>query len=194
MARTYNGFPVSQAFEFGNAIHVSNIEATIKALEGVDYRTLFGADANLDRIKITQWSPDTCGCVVDFIWSLDDPENDRKHHFHRTHRCCGTHKAIADKGKQLHHAEVFAENTFKNVAVGFAADQVNGESDDEREKRRVAEEQSGQRDATKIGAADVGWSFDDQRQLVLSHPRLTDAHLRAIQRHPLLKGRAIRKA
>lgn len=169
MGRTLAGYRLSDSFDDKDTTAVRNVIATLDALGDVDAKKLFGDDVELDRLKITQWSPDTCGCVVDFIWHREHPEETRVHHPHRTHRVCARHAHLA-KDRDGLHAEVRDHNRHKNHAVGVAAELVG------------------------VPVGEIGWSHDDQGVLVLAHEKLTAAHLRKIASHPDVKVRKVRAA
>ncbi len=62
----------------------------------------------LERVKITTWHPDTCGCVVEYAWDRSSKEDERVHHQFSINPCCPQHK---------HFDDVLAENRRKNEAV-----------------------------------------------------------------------------
>lgn len=44
---------------------------TLRALKGRDYKAALGADTTLNNVRVTEWSPDTCGCKVAYLSRRD---------------------------------------------------------------------------------------------------------------------------
>lgn len=63
--------------------------------------------------RVTRWSPDTCGCVLEYEWDDSQDENTRTHSFKRIIKACPEHAALAGKP---HYDQVLLENTRKNIA------------------------------------------------------------------------------
>ncbi|MBA7608869.1 hypothetical protein ES703_16053 [subsurface metagenome] len=90
-------------------------------------------------LQVTRWSPDTCGCILEYEWDDTLDENARTHSFKKAVKLCEHHKAlIADKA----YDEVLSENTRKNQAFGLA--------------KEVKPE---------LEMEDYTWSFDANRKL-----------------------------
>lgn len=53
-------------------------------------------------IKITRWSPDTCGCVFEICADVDDPQDQGQ--FLLVNSVCEKHSALASKQKKPDHA------------------------------------------------------------------------------------------
>jgi len=88
--------------------------------------------------QITRWSPDTCGCVIEYEWDGTLPESDRIHTVKRITRC-------------EHHQRGSDEDVFTRVL------------DENRRKNRVLEIlQSVKPD---IDLDNYNWSFDKDRVL-----------------------------
>lgn len=87
----------------------------------------------------TTWSPDTCGCVIEYDWDTDTSEDERVHTVSKIVKECPLHKGLDIK---THYVTVLEENTRKNLAVGEI-----------RETHPNAE---------------VDWSFDKARNVVLN--------------------------
>lgn len=66
--------------------------------------------------KITRWSPDTCGCVLEYEW--DTEEEPRKHTFSKLINRCSVH-ALSPTDKDCYDT-VLEENQRKNKAFGIA--------------------------------------------------------------------------
>lgn len=65
--------------------------------------------------RTTRWSPDTCGCVLEYEWDDSEDENTRTHSFKRIIKACPEHTALAGKS---HYDQVLSENTRKNITFG----------------------------------------------------------------------------
>lgn len=159
---------VSDSYDLSGTVNRLNLYRTLRALDGADYRTVHGQDCPLDMVKITNWSPDTCGCTVSMTWRRDLPETDRVHHAHRSHVKCSNHEHLATHDD--HHAEVLAENQHKNQSIGALAAHLD------------------------VPVSEIQWSHADDHTLVLEHPKLDGnssalAHLAA---HPQASKRPVR--
>jgi hypothetical protein len=69
-------------------------------------------------IKTTRFSPDTCGCVLEYEWDDTLSEASRVHTFKSITKC-PAHSAQAD---QTAYNTVFDENPRKNIALQTALD------------------------------------------------------------------------
>lgn len=65
-------------------------------------------------IKTTRWSPDTCGCVIDYQWDDAVPEDARVHTAVATPTACAAHRALGGVGPIFIQAD--KENRSKNQA------------------------------------------------------------------------------
>jgi len=66
-------------------------------------------------IRTTQWSPDTCGCTVDYTWDDTVAQDQRVHTFAAVQVKCAAHAAVADNNL---YAVITDENPRKNRAEG----------------------------------------------------------------------------
>lgn len=98
-------------------------------------------------LKTTRWTPDTCGCVLEFNWDDAIPEALRIHTFARSLRVCAAHEAVRDR--DTHFAAISAENRTKNAAINTLASNH------------------------PAAVAAASWSWDENRRLVLVAPALT---------------------
>ncbi len=89
-------------------------------------------------LRVTRWSPDTCGCVLEYEWDDTIPQEQRVHKFSKAINLCTYHKALAGKA----YDAVVAENTSKNIVFGKA-----------------------QEIKPSLTVEDYTWSFDDKRKL-----------------------------
>jgi hypothetical protein len=87
----------------------------------------------------TQWSPDTCSCILVYEWDDAQPESARTHSFKRAVRLCEHHKGLAEAKA---YDKVLAENTLKNLAYI--------------EARKIK---------PSLMEEDYTWSFDEARKL-----------------------------
>lgn len=72
-------------------------------------------------IHTTRWTPDTCGCVIEYTWDDSEPEDTRQHVYSNTVQRCTIHAALNLSGL-THFNAVHEENTRKNgvLALGQA--------------------------------------------------------------------------
>jgi hypothetical protein len=136
-----------------------NLYATLRSLGGDDHKEKLG-DIPLNRVKITRHQPDTCGCSVTFLWDRTTSENDREHHPHRSETACIHHAHLRGKHHDHYH-EVTSENQHKNRTVEALAAHL------------------------EVHPAEVEWSHDPDRTLVLYHPHLAEGKRRGRAEHHL---------
>lgn len=124
------------------------LRETVVGLLGDDPDVLFGENVPFEKIKFTDWVPDTCdgeGCRVRYAWRRDSgepPSNlPRVHYPHKVLRACQLHRHHADPIS--HITALWAENGGKNRAVA--------------EYAKVA----------GVEASRVEWQYDEKRRLVL---------------------------
>jgi len=67
------------------------VEAVRQRLTGWDIKSLFTPDTEWEDIKITRWSPDTCDCVIDYVWSEKHPDDERVHRPCQVIKACPLH-------------------------------------------------------------------------------------------------------
>ena len=145
---------------------------------------------------INRWSPDSCGCVIDYSWDDADPPEARAHSFENSVKSCPAH--AAHHGKAKHWDVVADENQRKNVTLGLAAEaagvdlapdeaKVKAASDVQHfstEYERVAFEHSlreGLKEVVADFVANYSFSFDAGRVLVVSHPSLSPTQKQTLQ-------------
>ncbi len=68
-------------------------------------------------IRVTRWSPDTCGCVLEYEWDDAQDENTRQVMFKRVVKRCSSHSLLS--GVDVYN-EVVSENTRKNIVLAEA--------------------------------------------------------------------------
>lgn len=117
-------------------------------------------------IKVTQWCPDTCGCVLEYAWDDSFPVEERVHTGHRVVTECELHSYDNDPNTAL--TILLAENQTKNlvldkIAQGSAAEDV--EIIDGRKKFLEGKEPK--------------WSFDEERNLNVTILKPIDAQVLA---------------
>jgi len=66
-------------------------------------------------IITTRWSPDTCGCILEYSWDDSVPDNSRVHTPTTIVNKCPAHSAIADTN--THFNVIIEENPRKNFAL-----------------------------------------------------------------------------
>lgn len=101
-------------------------------------------------IQKTTWSPDTCKCTLEYEWDDAVPQELRTHTIANVVKACPIHDHHTDK--IAHYDDVMAENQSKNKAIGLLCKTI------------------GKLDG---GQNEVKWRFDKDRNIILSHPLLT---------------------
>lgn len=106
---------------------------------------------NLNKmINITRWSPDTCGCVLEYEWDTELPEDQRVHTPRPPVKVCDEHKA---NPKVEVHNKVHEENTRKNIVL------------DEIVKAIPSHAKLDDKGNTVPDLDKINWSFDVNRKL-----------------------------
>lgn len=106
-------------------------------------------------IKVTTWSPDTCGCIINYQWDDSDPEDSRTHSFHSTVRLCEVHQNINEN----HYDVLLDENVRKNKIYAAILEKYP-------EKTIPIVNEKGQVTGKQLhGDFYYTWSFDDSRNL-----------------------------
>jgi len=72
-------------------------------------------------LKLTRWSPDTCGCVVVYQWDSVVPQESRVHAFHHVERVCPSHATLTGAAAYQSCVE---ENRTKNLVFGWLLENV----------------------------------------------------------------------
>ncbi len=88
---------------------------------------------------ITTWSPDTCGCILEYEWDDSVPAEEREYSVSKIKRKCAAH--AAEEAPSTHFDKVLGENSLKN-SVTAQIKEVHAD-------------------------AEVEFEFDGQRNLVL---------------------------
>ena len=68
-------------------------------------------------LKVTTWSPDTCGCSFDYEWDDEQPQAEREHHFKKVVRECKSHSHLKGNNKKDMFESSLEENRRKNLAI-----------------------------------------------------------------------------
>ena len=108
-------------------------------------------------IKTTTWSPDTCGCRIEYDWDTEVSQASRKHTLKQFVKRCPAHNTGTEADA---YVAVVDENTRKNILRGAILKDF---------PELVVTDGDGNVDF-KAGVT-FGWAFDDQRRLVVT---LTD--------------------
>lgn len=106
-------------------------------------------------IQTTTWHPDTCACIIEYQWDDSVPDAARVHTPSRIVSQCPFHAglSVADHG-----AKLFDENPRKNKTLDAIMTQVPA-----------------------VILDDITWSFDSNRVLNITCPKLTQGQKTAIQ-------------
>lgn len=75
-------------------------------------------------LRTTRWSPDTCGCILEFEWDDAQDENTRVHSYKKVVKLCAEHDKLGFKDKP-DYDQVMSENTRKNTVWGMVKTQLN---------------------------------------------------------------------
>ena len=92
----------------------------------------------MNDIVVTKWSPDTCGCVLNYSWLRDSSEDARVHVYYSADKICQDHEHLKRGGGLRQHEigavqdvnddslfiynTVIEENQRKNVLIQHIAD------------------------------------------------------------------------
>ncbi len=72
------------------------------------------------NINTTQWSPDTCDCIIEYQWDRDLPADQRVHILSRYVNRCAIHAVQADDTTRWN--TILEENPRKNQALQLIID------------------------------------------------------------------------
>ncbi len=107
-------------------------------------------------IKTTTWSPDTCGCRIEYDWDTEVAQDSRTHTLKQFVKRCPAHSTGTEV---VAYAAVTDENTRKNILRGAILTDFPA--------LRVVDG-----DGNADFADGFSWSFDDQRRLVVTLPKV----------------------
>jgi len=102
---------------------------------------------------ITRWSPDTCGCVIEYSWDADLPDESRVHTYSSTIKDCPEHSGL---GSAIYNV-ILDENQRKNKVHGELL-KINAISEDKIQDNGSTIRQ------LKAGIV-YNWNFDIDRNL-----------------------------
>jgi hypothetical protein len=109
-------------------------------------------------IQITTWRPDTCGCVIDFMWDDAVTPDQRTFTGTTTRTHCSAHAHLRDA--TTHFDTLQEENPRKNKALAHVQEHFG-----------LTEEQM----------REVSWTFDHERVLNIALPDHASAQAKAVQ-------------
>ena len=116
-------------------------------------------------IRTTRWSPDTCGCILEYSWDDAQAENVRVHTPSSIVKACPAHLATAANAV-AHYNDVLGENLRKNQAFDVARAALNIQEPSQTE---LAEAGLGVVSPNLLAyrklLGSFGFSFDAQRKL-----------------------------
>ena len=110
-------------------------------------------------INTTRWSPDTCGCILEYTWDTEAPDGQRSHTFKTAVRVCQTHAALGHVAGLTHYSAVLDENQRKNLVLGIAQSLL-----------------------ASIAPEDYVWAFGPTRALSVRIARLSNPQKTQLQR------------
>ena len=133
-------------------------------------------------LHTTRWSPDTCGCVLEYEWDDTQPDSERTHTIKNVIKACPAHAKHAEKGE--HYSVVLEENNRKNIAIDQVLKTVTSLGEDvQRDGKTVRQFNPG---------IEVGFAFDADRKLTLDIKGATKAEKE--QAHATITARFPNKA
>lgn len=118
---------------------------------------------------ITRWSPDTCGCVLDYEWDDSVPQDQRTHAISEVVKACPNHQDTAEKV----YEKVKDENTTKNRVLGEIMESVPALVEE------VIDDNGNISKRFKRGM-EPKWSFDENRQLQIELVSSEKAQMKTI--------------
>lgn len=80
-------------------------------------------------INVTRWSPDTCGCVMEYAWDSESSNEDRIHTFSKMVNVCEAHKVIVSAnptatGHGRTYNSALEQNQRKNLSLSHAMEHL----------------------------------------------------------------------
>ena len=114
--------------------------------------------------KITRWSPDTCGCVIDFEWDTNDPN--APHVGKTVVSACECHPS---EDAVTHHSKLLEENQGKNKALKIIADNLAGYAN-------LTDTGSTIPDTAKLSFA-----FDKDRKIIITAKKISEQDRSTVQ-------------
>jgi len=108
-------------------------------------------------MNVTRWSPDTCGCVLEYEWDKTVPAESRVHTFNNLVKKCSDHGSIP-VAKDLYDV-VLGENQMKNL--------IFAELQKEKPDINTGE--------------DFDWVFDDKRDIKIFAKGLSSSALSKVR-------------
>ena len=119
-------------------------------------------------LQTTRWSPDTCGCVVDYTWDDSVSQEARTHHYAGHVLKCSAHAPLSDEAA---YAALTDENPRKNQTLQALSDAFPSITTSDALGNKVLK---------KDGSGPV-WHFDSNRVLNVSVGSLTLAQKASVQ-------------
>lgn len=127
-----------------------------------------------------RWKPDTCGCILEYEFDSETPQEERKYTVVSS-SACQTHGHLSED-KDACFAEVQIENRAKNVALGHVFEATP-------EEHKITTIKDGVE--YKDFKQQPRWSFDDQRVLTITVPFADDTLKQEMR--DLLQQKAVEK-
>jgi len=121
------------------------------------------------KIRTQRWRPDTCDCIVELTYDLDEPDDTRTHTVTNVIRACQAH--VGMNASQL-NTVLFDENRRKNRLHGRAAELYPA-------LFPLMDEPGGGRG---YDFSRISWSYDATRTLRVTIQGITAPQRNAIQR------------
>lgn len=118
-------------------------------------------------MKTASHQLDTCGCIIEYAYDDDTPEDYRVHFPMPALAICPAHVGnyTGDNPHASHFLTVEAENRGKNLALKALYESLPAG-----ETREVLNPETGE--TLKFFAVNPSWSFTEDRKLMVEHPAL----------------------
>lgn len=104
-------------------------------------------------IRLNEWSPDTCGCTLQYAWDDQQSEDKRVHVPVRTVVACPAHGGL---DRDMHYSAVLHENQSKNLMRQAVFDKIPRL----RAKRTLPDGSTAETITSGFEGADFMWAFD----------------------------------
>jgi hypothetical protein len=122
-------------------------------------------------LRTTQWSPDTCNCVIQYSWEDSLPPDQRTHTLATVVSRCSAHAGFSG---QAHFDQVTTENTRKNRVHGAILANIPALT-------QTITNPDGTTSVSLKNGVTLNWSFDTNRHLMVTLSGATAAQKAQLQ-------------
>lgn len=119
-------------------------------------------------MKVTRWQPDTCECVLEYVWDETIPEDERVLNPVEPVQTCAFHAAdySGEMPHENHYVKVRDENVNKNKVLSSLLKSLP-----KAQKKEIIDQNGNLNEDFLVQPQ---WSFTPDRKLQVSHPALDD--------------------